>query len=146
MRSRERIKLLGAEPATAMQGAVLLPLFLCVALQPGSYTDASSGISKADLALHPLATVAAGCPGACEHPIAVAALHLRGGGRSWIKKTIKGVRKKERQRKKRNIENTNLGQVPALTMRPSGSPAWARAALTSRPRSAILRQCVAAAA
>ncbi len=36
------------------------------------------------------------------------ALRLRGGGRAWIKKTIKKATKKERQRKKRNIENTNL--------------------------------------
>ncbi len=35
-------------------------------------------------------------------------LRLRGGGRAWIKKTIKKATKKERQRKKRNIENTNL--------------------------------------
>lgn len=35
-------------------------------------------------------------------------LRLRGAGRAWIKKTIKQVRKKEKQRKKRNIDNTNL--------------------------------------
>jgi hypothetical protein len=33
---------------------------------------------------------------------------LRGAGRAWIKRTIKQARKKERQRKKRNIDNTNL--------------------------------------
>jgi hypothetical protein len=33
---------------------------------------------------------------------------LRGGGRSWIKRTIKAASKKERQRKKRNINSTNL--------------------------------------
>ena len=35
-------------------------------------------------------------------------LRLRGAGRSWIRKTIKKERKKEVQRKKRNIDNTNL--------------------------------------
>ena len=33
---------------------------------------------------------------------------LRGGGRAWIRKTITKERKKETQRKKRNIGNTNL--------------------------------------
>jgi hypothetical protein len=33
---------------------------------------------------------------------------LRGGGRAWIRKTIQKEQKKERQRKKRNIDNTNL--------------------------------------
>ena len=36
------------------------------------------------------------------------AMRLRGGGRSWIRKTVKAASKKERQRKKRNIDNTNL--------------------------------------
>ena len=35
-------------------------------------------------------------------------LRLRGGGRAWIRKTIKAASKKERQRKKRNIDGTNL--------------------------------------
>jgi hypothetical protein len=35
-------------------------------------------------------------------------LFLRGGGRSWIKRSIKAASKKERQRKKRNIDSTNL--------------------------------------
>jgi hypothetical protein len=35
-------------------------------------------------------------------------MRLRGGGRSWIRKTVKAASKKERQRKKRNIDNTNL--------------------------------------
>lgn len=35
-------------------------------------------------------------------------MRLRGGGRAWIKKAIKQARKKEKQRKKRNIDSTNL--------------------------------------
>ena len=37
-----------------------------------------------------------------------APLRLRGGGRAWIRKTVKAASKKERQRKKRNIDSTNL--------------------------------------
>ena len=36
------------------------------------------------------------------------ALRLRGGGRAWVRKTVKAASKKERQRKKRNIDSTNL--------------------------------------
>ena len=36
------------------------------------------------------------------------ALRLRGGGRAWLRKTVKAASKKERQRKKRNIDSTNL--------------------------------------
>eukprot|EP00960_Hanusia_phi_P037181 752779-Hanusia_phi.AAC.7 len=35
-------------------------------------------------------------------------LRLSGAGRAWIRKKVKSAVKKERQRKKRNIENTNL--------------------------------------
>ncbi|EKX55404.1 hypothetical protein GUITHDRAFT_131609 [Guillardia theta CCMP2712] len=35
-------------------------------------------------------------------------LRLAGAGRAWIRKKVKAAVKKERQRKKRNIENTNL--------------------------------------
>ena len=43
-----------------------------------------------------------------ERPGSTTMLRLRGGGRAWIKKTIKQARKKERQRKKRNVDGTNL--------------------------------------
>jgi hypothetical protein len=40
---------------------------------------------------------------------------LRGGGRAWIRKTITKERKKETQRKKRNIGNTNLVASVSVT-------------------------------
>ncbi|KAJ1484152.1 hypothetical protein T484DRAFT_1798027, partial [Baffinella frigidus] len=96
-----------------MGGRCLLPLLLLLASRSGSYTGAVSGELGGGRPLWVAVSGNEDCRGACGPGGAayVGAMRLRGGGRAWIRKTIKGVRKKEKQRKKRNLDTTNLGQV-----------------------------------
>jgi len=97
---------------------LLLPLLLLLASRSGSYTGAVSGELGGGRPLWFPVCGTGDCRGACGPGAAnPGAMRLRGGGRAWIRKTIKGVRKKEKQRKKRNLDTTNLGQVEPRSSR-----------------------------
>ena len=104
-------------PARSVQTAMLLPLLLLVAGSAG-YAGPRSTTLLIDVrgcawrALQaPLELVPGAQPRARRldpPPGVTGALRLRGGGRAWVRKTVKAASKKERQRKKRNIDSTNL--------------------------------------
>lgn len=93
--------------AVVSRGLMLILLLLVMASHAGSVGPSQLPLtSSTDGACEILAGRVLSALQGLEPPWAV--LRLRGGGRAWIRKTVKAASKKERQRKKRNIDSTNL--------------------------------------
>jgi hypothetical protein len=91
--------------AKSSQAALAMLILMCVEMGLQMPAAGISGVGCTCMHQHGMSIGAYGPQHAKDFP---PVLRLRGAGRAWIKKTIKQARKKERQRKKRNIENTNL--------------------------------------